>query len=155
MTKPHQHDCPVAQMLNLVGDHWTWLIIREAFFGVTRFNGFQQRTGIAKNLLADRLERLVLDGIFEKKDIGQKGTRYAYGLTAKGKALQPVLIAMLQWGNTHIYGAGNEPLQVVDKKTGRPLAPLQYVATDGRPVPRSDLAIVKGAGAQRSPQTQA
>ena len=150
MAKPHRQHCPVARMLNIVGDHWTWLIVREAFYGVTRFSAFERNTGIAKNLLADRLARLVEEGIFEKRDVGEHGTRYAYRLTEKGEALHPVLIAMVQWGNDHIYPDGKVPLTIVERASGKPIKRLELTSHDGAPLSRFDLAVLPGPGAGRA-----
>ena len=106
MTRPHTQTCAVAGFLNIFGDNWTLLIIREALYGVTRFKEFRTNTGIAKNLLSDRLVSLVSQGILEKRDIGEHGTRYAYHLTDRGRALETVLFAVQEWGNEHVYGEG-------------------------------------------------
>ncbi len=148
--KRHTQHCPIAGMLNIVGDRWTWLVIREAFYGASRFHEFERNTGIAKNLLADRLALLVDEGVFEKRDIGDRGTRYAYELTDKGKAMQPVLIAMLQWSNDHIYGAGRELVQVVERKTNKPLQKFQPTTKSGKRLAWSDLAITPGPAASKA-----
>ena len=103
----------MAGFLNLFGDDCTLLIIREALYGVTRFKDFRANTGIARNLLSDRLASLVETGVLEKRDIGERGTRYAYHLTDKGRALETVLFTVQEWGNEHIYGEGREPVSRV------------------------------------------
>ena len=96
MAKPHTQTCPIAAFLNVFGDAWTLMIIREAFYGATRFTEFQRNTGAARNLLSDRLAMLVSNGVLERQNVGEQGTRYAYRLTDKGQSLVPVLVAMMQ-----------------------------------------------------------
>ncbi|MEL7372034.1 MAG: helix-turn-helix domain-containing protein, partial [Myxococcota bacterium] len=81
MGKRHTQTCPVAGFLNIFGDSWTLMIVREAFYGATRFSEFQRNTGIAKNLLSDRLSMLVEEDILQIENIGERGTRYAYRFT--------------------------------------------------------------------------
>ena len=147
MTKQHTQQCPIAGFLNLFGDRWTWLIVREAFYGSTRFSEFERHTEIAKNLLADRLANLVETGILEKQNIGERGTRFAYHLTPKGRSLNTVLLTMFQWGNTHLYAAGEEPLHVVERATGKPLSAVKLMSEDGRLLSATDLIAVPGPGA--------
>ena len=116
MAKRHTQTCPVAGFLNIFGDAWTLMIIREAFYGATRFSEIQRNTGIAKNLLSDRLSMLVAEGVLEREDVGERGSRYAYKLTAKGRSLAPVFIAMSQWSNEHVFGAGGEPVFLIERQ---------------------------------------
>ena len=94
MANRHTHTCGIAAMMNIFGDRWTWLIVREAFYGSSRFTEFQRNTGASRNILADRLSALIENGIFEEIEVGVRGKRTAYSLTEKGKALSPVMIAM-------------------------------------------------------------
>ncbi|MEM1140371.1 MAG: helix-turn-helix domain-containing protein, partial [Pseudomonadota bacterium] len=139
MAKPRTKDCPIVGFLEVFGDYWTWLIIREAFYGTTRFGDFQRNTGIAKNLLADRLDRLVDREILEKRDVGRLGTRFAYHLTPSGEALQTTLLAMYQWSNEHFYGADKAPVEMRELSSGKPLAHLAVRDAEGRPLTRRDL----------------
>jgi DNA-binding HxlR family transcriptional regulator len=118
MTIPHQQACPIAASLNQLGDVWTLLIVREASRDVSRFGDFRKNTGIAKNLLAQRLTQMVEHGILEKHDVGNFGTRFEYQLSAKGKALMPMMATMIQWGNEWVFGPGNEPVKMISRKTG-------------------------------------
>lgn len=147
MVKRHEHECPVAQTLNIVGDHWTLLIIREAFYGATRFSEFERNIGIAKNLLTQRLDLLCAENVMDRRDVGERGSRYAYHLTAKGRALQPVLVAMTQWGNRFCYSDETAPVLVVEKATGQPIDRLQFASTDGRVLAPRDLSVAPGPGA--------
>ncbi len=142
--------CSVARTLDVVGDGWTLLVVRDAMLGVRRFSDFHARTGIAKNILTDRLQKLVAAGILERVAAGARGRRFEYVLTEKGAALFPVLTALREWGDRWIFGVGNEPLIVKDKKTRRPVAPLRPTDADGRPVTLDDIYAEFGPGLRRA-----
>ena len=142
--------CSVARTLDVVGDWWTLLVVRDAMLGVRRFSDFHARTGIAKNILTDRLQKLVAAGILERVAAGARGRRFEYVLTDKGAALFPVLTALREWGDRWIFGVGNEPLIVKDKKTRRPVAPLRPTDADGRPVTLDDIYAEFGPGLRRA-----
>ena len=149
MARYHSFDCPIARILNTFGDHWTWLIVREAFYGKTRFTEFQRSIGIAKNLLSERLAHLIDEGIFEREDVGNRGTRYAYRLTEKGRTLLPILIAMYQWGNAHVFGDGKEPVLLVDRKSKRPLETIVPRDQEGNVLGLSEIAAAPGPKASK------
>src|ERR1700682_4443887 len=92
-------NCSIARALDVVGEHWTLLLMREAFRGVRRFAGFIERLGIAPNILAVRLRRLVEHGILEERAYQERPPRVEYRLTAKGRDLYPVIVALLGWGD--------------------------------------------------------
>lgn len=140
-------NCGIAQALEQLGDWWTLMVVRDAFFGVRRFSEFQSNLGIAKNILADRLRRLVESGILERVDVGAGGPRHEYRLTAKGEALLPVLTAMREWSDIWVFGEGREPVLVTDRRTGRPVPRLRVADADGRPLARRDLRVSPGPGA--------
>ncbi|UYV36130.1 helix-turn-helix transcriptional regulator [Rhodobacteraceae bacterium D3-12] len=146
MTLRHTQPCPIAATVNVIGDHWSMLILREAFLGRTRFGEFERHTGIAKNLLSQRLGALVEHGVLQRQDVGHAGKRFAYVLSEKGEALLPVMMAMADWGNAQIYGAGHEPVMSVEKKSGVRVAPLWPVGADGRKLARRDMRMVAGPG---------
>lgn len=93
-----QH-CSVARALDLVGDWWTLMIVRDVSLGLYRFDEIQTDLGISRNVLTDRLEMLVAGDILERRNIARSGTRYEYRLTDKGRDLQPVLTALMRWGD--------------------------------------------------------
>src|SRR3954467_7970500 len=93
--------CSVAQCLEIVGEWWTMLIVRDAFLGVHRFDDFRERLGIARNVLAQRLSKLVEVGVLEKRAYQDHPPRYDYVLTDKGRDLWPVLTALRQWGDRY------------------------------------------------------
>ncbi|MEM6410562.1 MAG: helix-turn-helix domain-containing protein [Pseudomonadota bacterium] len=150
MAKPHTQTCPIAGFLNTFGDAWTLLIIREAFYGATRFSEFQRNTGIARNLLTDRLTSLVDQGLLEREDIGEHGTRYAYQLTEKGRSLVPVFVAMVQWSNENIYSEADAPVHLIERKTKKPLKPMRPVSTRGQELVWGDIVAIPGPGANRA-----
>lgn len=147
MTQKHRQACPIAHSLNIIGDRWTLLIIREAFGATTRFSDFQRRTGIARNLLADRLSLLVAEGILMKKDIGERGVRYAYHLTEKGRALLPVMVALHMWGNENLFGNGAEPVLLVDRSTGETIRSVEIRTSSGAAVQPENIRRRPGPGA--------
>src|SRR5271169_5800302 len=107
-----QH-CSVAATLSVVGDPWTLLILRDAFYGVRRFDEWQARLGVARNVLAARLKSLVEHGVLEARLYSEHPPRKDYVLTAKGRDLRPVLLALKTWGDRHVYADGQRPLEWV------------------------------------------
>jgi DNA-binding HxlR family transcriptional regulator len=104
--------CSIARTLELVGDRWTLLIIRDALLGKRRFDAFQESLGLARNVLSDRLARLVEAGILRRVRYQERPERYEYRLSTKGRELQVPLIALMQWGDRHLAPAG--PPRVVE-----------------------------------------
>ncbi|TNE84675.1 MAG: transcriptional regulator [Deltaproteobacteria bacterium] len=145
-TRFSDQNCSVAATLDLIGDGWTMLVLREAFLGTRRFSDFQRHTGAAKNILADRLAHLVEHGILAKVEAGTRGSRHEYALTAKGRDLVVVITALRQWGDRWLH-PGAEPLRVVDGRTGEDIAPLRLCDADGEPVPGREVRLVPGPGA--------
>jgi DNA-binding HxlR family transcriptional regulator len=139
--------CGVAQALEVLGDWWTLLILRDAFFGARRFADFEASLGIAKNVLATRLRHLVRHGVLQRVDAGREGTRFEYVLTAKGEALLPVLTALREWSDRWVFGPGSEPVVVRDRRSGRRVPRLEVRSADGRALGRRDLRTEPGPGA--------
>jgi DNA-binding HxlR family transcriptional regulator len=146
-----QMNCGIAQALEALGDWWTLLIIRDAFFGARRFGDFQRSLGIATNVLTARLQHLVDHGIFDRVDVGAEGERFEYRLTEKGEALLTVLTALREWSDEWVFGRGHEPLVVRDRQSGRRVPKLRLTDADGTPLTRRDLRSEPGPGA--SPET--
>lgn len=134
-----QMNCGIARALEVFGDWWTLLIVRDAFLGARRFGEFQRNLGIAKNILSARLEHLVAHGIFERIDA-------EYRLTAKGEALLTVLTALREWSDEWVFGRGSEPVVVRDRRTGRRVAKLRVTDAGGAALTRRDLRTVPGPG---------
>ncbi|MBB5916231.1 DNA-binding HxlR family transcriptional regulator [Nocardia transvalensis] len=124
--------CPVARTADLVGDRWSLLIVRDAMDGAASFTDFQQRLGIARNILADRLRKLVDHGILATST-APGGKRHSYELTAAGRDLFTVVVALRQWGERHAFTRG-EPHSTLVDRDGRPVARLRTEDRDGTPV---------------------
>ncbi|HEX2311187.1 MAG TPA: helix-turn-helix domain-containing protein, partial [Vicinamibacterales bacterium] len=107
--------CSVARALEAIGDRWTMLVIRDAFHGVHRFEDFQQRLGIARNVLSDRLNRLVDDGILAKRAYQERPERFEYRLTEKGRDLYPVVAALLAWGDRWTPSPEGPPVRLLHR----------------------------------------
>src|SRR5262245_5080361 len=129
-------NCGIAQALEVLGDWWTLLIVRDAFFGVRRFGDFEANLGIAKNILSDRLSHLVEHGIFEKQSLGESGQRFEYRLTEKGEALLPLLTALREWSDEWVFGRGHEPVIVKDRKSNRRIPKMRVTDAEGHPLTR-------------------
>jgi len=138
--------CSVAQCLEVVGEWWTLLIVRDAFLGVTRFDEFQERLGISRNVLTQRLEHLVSAGVLERRAYSEHPPRSDYRLTARGRDLWPVINAMRQWGDAHA-APGGPPLQVVHKACGHVFEARQTCSECGAAVGARDVRAVPGPGA--------
>ncbi|WP_295994617.1 helix-turn-helix domain-containing protein [Rugamonas sp.] len=124
--------CAVARSLDVIGDWWTLLIVRDALAGLRRFGEFQRSLGAAKNILTTRLRALVAQGILETAPASDGSAYQEYRLTAKGRALVPVLVALGQWSNEHVFLPEQERILPVDRAQRLPIQPLQVVAADGR-----------------------
>ncbi len=108
--------CSVARALELVGERWTLLIIRDAFLGLRRFEEFQESLGIARNVLTQRLNRLVEEGIFERVRYSERPERYEYRLTKKGRDLHVALAALRQWGDQYL---SEQPPRILRRKADK------------------------------------
>jgi DNA-binding HxlR family transcriptional regulator len=138
--------CSVAQCLEVIGEWWSMLIIRDAFLGVTRFDQFQERLGISRNVLNQRLAHLVEAGVLVKVPYLDHPPRYDYRLTEKGRDLWPVLTTMRQWGDKYAAPEG-PPLEVIHKECGHPLDAVMTCSACGQRVAARDARAVKGPGA--------
>jgi len=143
----NEMNCGIAQTLDVLGDWWTLLIVRDTFLGLRRFSDFQASLGIAKNILAARLRQLVDKGILVRVDAGTSGPRHEYQLTAKGEALLPLLMALRDWSDEWVFGPGHEPVVVVERATKRRVPPLGVRDADGQPLARDALRTLPGPGA--------
>jgi len=111
-------NCPVARTLEIVGERWTLLVLRDAFNGVRRFDDFAARLPIARNVLANRLRTLVAHGILDRQPYQEHPPRYEYRLTQAGMELYPVIVGLMQWGNRHRMGDASGTLEVRHKGCG-------------------------------------
>ncbi|MEU8306194.1 helix-turn-helix domain-containing protein [Actinomadura sp. NPDC048955] len=132
--------CPVARTADLVGDRWSLLIIRDAMDGARSFTDFQQRTGIARNILSERLRKLTAHGLLTQVD-APSGRRRLYALTEAGKDLFPVIVTLRQWGERHAFEEG-EPHSVLVDDDGARVPVLLPTSADGSPL-TSDTTSVR------------
>lgn len=112
--------CSVARTLDVVGDKWSLLVLRDAFYGIRRFEDFTRDLGIARNVLADRLNRLVEAGVLERRQYEQRPPRFEYRLTAAGRDLLPVLLTLMHWGDTWLAkDEDSVPIELIHAKCQR------------------------------------
>jgi len=138
-------DCSVAQCLEVVGEWWSMLVVRDAFLGVTRFDDFQRRLGISRNILQQRLVHLVDAGVLVRVPYSEHPVRYDYRLTDKGRDLWPVLTAMRQWGDRYAAPAG-PPIKVVHNGCGATSEAVLVCGSCGEAVGPRDVRAVPGPG---------
>ena len=138
-------NCSVARALNEVGDWWSLLVVLHAMYGTRRFVDFQQELGIARNILCDRLARLVDNEVLKKVDVGEHGSRFEYRLTEKGRDLFPTVIALRQWGDKWNPAPDQTPLDLRDRETGRAILPVEVQDADGKPLTVRDVFVPEGA----------
>ena len=138
-----QAECPVARSLDAIGDWWSLLIVRDAFDGISRFGEFRRSLGIAKGMLTARLRNLVDCGVLETAPASDGSAYQDYLLTEKGRALFPVVVALRQWGQEHLYAPGEPHSVLVDAATGRPVEKLALRSADGKALGWSDTRVRK------------
>lgn len=141
-----ESECPIANSLELVGEWWSMLILRDAFDGHTRFDDFQRSLGIAPNMLTRRLAALVDAGLLAKRPYQQRPPRYEYVLTARGRDFRPVLLALYAWGDRHLTAEGRN-LVLVDRATGEEVSPILVDRATGRPLNEIDAVFTAGPDA--------
>jgi DNA-binding HxlR family transcriptional regulator len=142
-----QEHCGVARSLEIVGERWTLLIVRDAFLGMRRFEEFQEDLGIARNVLTDRLNRLVDEDIFERVLYSERPERYEYRLTRKGRDLSLALTALRQWGDEYLT---EKPARVLRRKSDQhPVVAALVPKGSDAIVPRRDVEFVRAPGSTR------
>jgi DNA-binding HxlR family transcriptional regulator len=139
-------DCGVAQAAQQVGDKWTLVILRDAFNGVTRFDDFAEHLGVATNVLAARLEALVEADILCRRALASDGRVVQYKLTAKGFELFPLIVFLHQWGDRWMPKAQGARLSLVDRRTLRPVRPVQVLDAQGVALTARDTQFRIGRG---------
>jgi len=141
--------CSVAQCLEIVGEWWSLLIIRDVFLGITRFDEMQERLGISRNVLNQRLARLVSEGVLVKVAYSEHPPRFDYRLTDKGRDLWPVITTMRQWGDK--YAAPNgPPMELIHKSCGHVSQATAVCSECGEPMGARDVRALPGPGAVES-----
>jgi DNA-binding HxlR family transcriptional regulator len=136
-------NCSIARALELVGERWTLLIVRDAFLGLSRFEEFQESLGIARNVLADRLNRLVEAGILARVRYSERPERFEYRLTAKGRELDVALAGLRQWGDKHL---SEKPPRVLRRRADRKPVVAALVPRGSAVVRAGEVELVPGPG---------
>ncbi|HVM22214.1 MAG TPA: helix-turn-helix domain-containing protein [Sphingomicrobium sp.] len=132
--------CPIPAAVELIGEKWAFLILRGALNGLQHFEEFQGGLGIARNILSDRLSKLVAGGILERASDPSDKRKVVYSLTAKGKGLLPVFITLRQWGEE--WGHGCPRVVLADNRDGKPIRKICVHAHDGRELTLEDLTWI-------------
>jgi DNA-binding HxlR family transcriptional regulator len=132
-------ECGLPSALEVMGERWSFMILRASFNGIRHFEDFQHQLGIARNILSNRLQRLVENGILDREPVPGDRRRIEYRLTEKGIALLPALVALRQWGERYGNRRWPSSLTIVDARDRRPIAPVQLHAEDGRPLRYEEL----------------
>jgi DNA-binding HxlR family transcriptional regulator len=138
--------CSVARTLDVVGDRWTMLILRDIGLGITRFDALQSDLGISRKVLSERLAALVEREVVGRSPYQQKPSRYDYHLTEKGSELAVVLFAMMAWGDRWGYGEGAEPIHLRHARCGEIATPTLSCSECGEPLNAWEVAPVTGPG---------
>jgi DNA-binding HxlR family transcriptional regulator len=142
-------ECSIARTLDAIGDRWSLLILRDSFYGVRRFDDFQRDLGVARNILTDRLQKLVAKGILERRQYQERPPRFEYRLSARGRDLVGVVLAMMRWGDRWTWD-GDAPVTVTHTKCGHVTEPVVACSECGQelrlgellaePIPIRDVA---------------
>jgi len=135
--------CPVGRALDLVGDRWSLLIVREAFDGVRRFSDFQRSLGMSRSMLSQRLQALLEADVLAQQPLGEGRSYQEYVLTERGRALFPLVVALRQWGEAFLFAPGEARSVLQADSDGLPLAPLQPRDQHGQVVAAADTRIIK------------
>lgn len=140
-TSLSRYPCPVARAVDVIGDPWSLLVLRDAIAGVRRFSDFKTRLGVSAKILTDRLTTLVEQGVLVRQATTPGKQRFEYELTDKGRELAPALIALMQWGERWTFEPGRSPVRLSVRETGEALAPVRLETASGREVEVSDLEM--------------
>ncbi|HEX4108018.1 MAG TPA: helix-turn-helix domain-containing protein [Solirubrobacteraceae bacterium] len=142
-----EHDS-VKQAVDLLVDRWTFLILREAFFGVRRFGELQRNLGIARTVLSARLKQLVAEGMLERVPYREDPVWFEYRLTEKGLEFYPVALALMAWGDRHLAGPAGPPLVLRHRRCGELAGPRWVCASCGEDLHARDVQPEPGPGAR-------
>jgi DNA-binding HxlR family transcriptional regulator len=136
--------CPVARAMEVLGERWAILVLREAFYGTTRFDDFERHLGIASNILSARLSKLVEHGVLERVP---EGLRHAYRLTEMGRDFFPAFLALKGWSDRWMAGPEGPVVRIVDSATGAEVTAPRPIGADGRPFGPECIRLLPGPGA--------
>jgi DNA-binding HxlR family transcriptional regulator len=133
-------ECSIAQALGIIGERWSLLVLRDAFYGVRRFEDFQRGLGIARNVLTDRLAKLVAQGVLERRQYEERPPRFEYRLTPKGRDLLPVLLALMRWGDRW-EATDTPPAKLIHTTCGNTTHPVSTCAHCGEELLLRDIRV--------------
>jgi DNA-binding HxlR family transcriptional regulator len=136
-------NCSIARALEIIGERWTLLIIRDVFLGIRRFDELQESLGVARNVLTDRLHRLVGEGVLERVPYSDRPTRYEYRLTAKGRDLNIALSGLRQWGDKYL---SEQPSRLLRRKADKKPVIAAFVPKGADVLRFDELELVPGPG---------
>jgi DNA-binding HxlR family transcriptional regulator len=137
-------NCSIARALEIVGERWTLLIVRDCLLGLRRFEDFQQSLGVARNVLTDRLNRLVEEGLLERVRYSERPARFEYRLTPKGRDLQIALAGLRQWGDQHL---SEKPPRITRRKADKQPVVAAFVPAGVDVLSADEIESVPGPGA--------
>ncbi|SFL05042.1 helix-turn-helix domain-containing protein [Pseudomonas sp. NFACC46-3] len=140
---PQNSECPVARTLDVIGDRWSLMIIRDAFDDIRRFSEFQKSLGVAKNILASRLKALVEAGVFDVRPASDGSAYKEYVLTDKGREIFPVVVSLRQWGERFLFEPGETRSVLLDNTSGQALMPMDVRSSNGQKLEPADCHRVR------------
>lgn len=138
--------CSIARTVDVTGDWWTPLVMREAFYGVRRFEQFQRNLGLSRNVLTQRLDRLVEEGMLDRVAYQDRPLRHEYRLTEKGRDYFTVLAAMIRWGDRWLAGDAGPPIELRDRESGERIEPIVVDSATGKPIDMRRIVATPGPG---------
>src|SRR5947209_13568515 len=146
-----ERPCSMARTVGVIGDRWTLLILRECFLRTRRFERFQSSLGITRHLLAERLKKLVRQGVLRRIPYQDSPKRHEYILTQKGLDLYPIIMAIVHWGNIHMVDSRGRPMLHEHKNCGKLFDPVMVCSECGEPVTAKGVHVHPGPGARQAP----
>jgi DNA-binding HxlR family transcriptional regulator len=138
--------CSIARSVAVIGDRWTLMVLRDCFLGIRRFEDFERRLGISRSLVAERLKRLVDEGVLRREPYQDRPLRHEYRLTDKGLALHPVIMAIVHWGDVYYAEESGPPLLHRHKACGCDFSPVTTCSECGEPLGARDVEVRPGPG---------
>ena len=149
MPEEQNFEDSVGAAADLLADRWTFLILREAFFGTRRFNEFAENLGLSRNILSNRLKMLVSQGIFEQRPYGPSKARYEYRLAQAGRDIFPIVVALLQWGDKYLVGSRGPSIVLKHTRCGNDTDPLLVCSACHQPIELGEIMPTPGPGASK------
>jgi len=136
--------CSLARSVAVIGDRWTLMLLRDCFLGIRRFEDFERRLGISRSLIAERLKRLVEEGVLRREAYQDRPVRHEYRLTDKGLDLHPVMMAIVHWGDMHYAGETGPPLIHRHRVCGHDFTPVMSCSECARTLTARDVEVRPG-----------